>query len=54
MFGRGQREELDDEEGAALAREMRTELAREVQRIQRDEGVDLSQNPIDAQERVKL
>ena len=54
MFGRGQREELDDEEGAALTREMRAELAREVQRIQRDEGVDLSQDPMDAQERVKL
>lgn len=42
MFGRGQREELDDDEGEALAREMRVELAEEVKRIQRDEGIDLA------------
>lgn len=42
MFGRGQREELDDDEGAALARELRIELAKEVERILRDEGVDLA------------
>ena len=42
MFGRGQREELDDEEGESLARAMRAELAQEVARIQRDEGVDLT------------
>ena len=41
MFGRGQREELDDEEGDALARAMREELAREVRRIKDKEGVDL-------------
>ena len=43
MFGRGQRHELDDDEGAALARAMRVELELEIKRIQRDEGVDLSQ-----------
>ncbi len=42
MFGRGQRHELDDDEGAALARAMRVELELEIKRIQRDEGVDLS------------
>ncbi|KAJ5823307.1 hypothetical protein N7447_005647 [Penicillium robsamsonii] len=42
MFGRGQREELDDDEAEALARELRIELAEEVKRIQRDEGVDLA------------
>lgn len=54
MFGRGQREELDDEEGAQLAREMRAELAREVERIQREEGVTLRHSSMEAQERVKL
>lgn len=43
MFGRGQRHELDDDEGAALARAMRVELELEIKRIQRDEGVDLCQ-----------
>ncbi|KAL2005863.1 hypothetical protein VTN00DRAFT_10356 [Thermoascus crustaceus] len=41
MFGRGQREELDDEEGEVLARAMREELAREVRRVREVEGVDL-------------
>ncbi|PYI12444.1 HIT-like protein [Aspergillus sclerotiicarbonarius CBS 121057] len=41
MFGRGQREDLDDEEGEVLARLLREELAREVQRVKREEGVDL-------------
>ncbi|KAE8133011.1 HIT-like domain-containing protein [Aspergillus pseudotamarii] len=40
MFGRGQREELDDDEGEELAGLLRGELAREVRRI-REEGVDL-------------
>ncbi|KAJ6171064.1 hypothetical protein N7470_000131, partial [Penicillium chermesinum] len=44
MFGRGQREELDDDEGEKLAREMRAELAREVSRILKDEGVDLAKD----------
>ncbi|KAJ5086636.1 hypothetical protein NUU61_007943 [Penicillium alfredii] len=43
MFGRGQREELDDDEGDFLAQAMRRELAREVERIRREEGVDLGQ-----------
>ncbi|KAG2419431.1 hypothetical protein HFD88_004227 [Aspergillus terreus] len=33
MFGRGQRDELEDEEGEALAGLLRAELAREVQRV---------------------
>lgn len=53
MFGRGQREELDDEEGAELVRAMKTELALEVQRIKENEGVDLSQELSDKQ-REKL
>jgi hypothetical protein len=40
MFGRGQREELDDEEGEKLASLLRGELAREVVRL-RGQGVDL-------------
>ncbi|KAJ5762377.1 uncharacterized protein N7511_005759 [Penicillium nucicola] len=55
MFGRGQREELDDDEGEALARELRLELVEEVKRIQRDEGVDLTQGLVlDASTRGKL
>lgn len=50
MFGRGQREELDDEEADELVRAMRVELEREVARIQRDEGVVLSHTS----QRVKL
>ncbi|KAJ5679430.1 Hit family protein 1 [Penicillium macrosclerotiorum] len=42
MFGRGQRHELDDDEGEILARAMRAELAREVRRVQDEEGVILS------------
>ncbi|KAJ9294095.1 hypothetical protein DTO271G3_7223 [Paecilomyces variotii] len=41
MFGRGQRDDLDDEEGEQLARAMREELAREVIRIKESEGIDL-------------
>lgn len=54
MFGRGQREELDDDEGAELAHEMRAELAKEVMRVQREEGVDLNYSPVETQKRVKL
>lgn len=50
MFGRGQREELDDEEADELVRAMRVELEREVARIQKDEGVALSHTS----QRVKL
>jgi hypothetical protein len=38
MFGRGQREELDDEEAAVLAGKLREELGREVARIEKMEG----------------
>ena len=31
MFGRGQREELDDEDGAKIAAAIRTELEKELQ-----------------------
>lgn len=41
MFGRGQREDLDDEEGEELARAMRVEMEREVKRIREEEGIDL-------------
>ncbi len=36
MFGRGQRTERDDDEAAALARSLREELAREMERIQKE------------------
>jgi diadenosine tetraphosphate (Ap4A) HIT family hydrolase len=35
MFGRGQRDELDDEEGIRLAMEMRRVLREEVEKLQR-------------------
>jgi hypothetical protein len=38
MFGRGQREELDDDEAAILARKLRDELGREVARIEKTDG----------------
>lgn len=41
MFGRGRREDLDDDEGEELARLLREELAREVKRVKQKEGIDL-------------
>ncbi|KAL2810465.1 HIT-like domain-containing protein [Aspergillus granulosus] len=41
MFGRGQRDDLDDDEAEKLAGELRGEVAREVARIREVEGVDL-------------
>lgn len=36
MFGRGQREELDDDEGARIAAEMRRELKEEIEKVEKD------------------
>lgn len=47
MFGRGQRSELDDDEGEELSRAMRAELVQEIKRIHREEGIDLSADLID-------
>lgn len=41
MFGRGRREDLDDEEGEKLAQLLRKELAREVIRVKQEESIDL-------------
>ncbi|GAD99369.1 HIT domain protein [Paecilomyces variotii No. 5] len=41
MFGRGQRDDLDDEEGEQLSQAMRAELAKEVIHIRESEGIDL-------------
>lgn len=41
MFGRGRREDLDDDEGEELAKLLREELAREVKRVKQEEGIDL-------------
>lgn len=46
MFGRGQRDDLDDDEGEILAKELREELAREVKRVKDEEGVDLGDSGI--------
>jgi hypothetical protein len=36
MFGRGQRDELDDEDGSRIAGEMRKALRREVKKMEKD------------------
>ncbi|KAM5453862.1 hypothetical protein MaudCBS49596_002486 [Microsporum audouinii] len=41
MFGRGQRDELMDDEAEELATLLRNELAKEVKRVKEEEGVDL-------------
>jgi phosphoribosylformylglycinamidine (FGAM) synthase PurS component len=54
MFGRGQRDELEDEEGEALAKALREELAKEVRRVEEREGVDLNGAATDVRyQRVK-
>lgn len=37
MFGRGQRSELDDDEAVVLRKDLKQELAREIERIQNKE-----------------
>ncbi|OJD11344.1 hypothetical protein AJ78_07867 [Emergomyces pasteurianus Ep9510] len=41
MFGRGQREELDDDEAHETVAQLRAELAKEVIRVKEAEGIDL-------------
>lgn len=41
VFGKGQREELDEEDAGVLVRRMRGALGREVARVREREGVDL-------------
>ena len=41
MFGRGTREELDDDEAELLARRLREAIKREVDLVWEKEGVDL-------------
>lgn len=43
MFGRGKREDLDDEEAEKLIADLRMEIAREVERVRLVEGVDLEE-----------
>lgn len=38
VFGKGQREELDEEDAAELIRKMRGELTRQVERVREREG----------------
>ena len=38
MFGRGQREDLDEEEAEVVVQRMREELRREVERLERESG----------------
>jgi hypothetical protein len=44
MFGRGQRDDLDEAEGEELAGVLREAMAREVRRVREKEGVDLGEN----------
>ncbi|EEP80528.1 predicted protein [Uncinocarpus reesii 1704] len=44
MFGRGQRDELEDDEGQKLATQLRAELAKEVAKIKETDGVDLDED----------
>lgn len=46
MFGRGQRDELDDDEGEVLAKALREQLAREVKRVGDEEGADLEDSAV--------
>ncbi|RJE24194.1 HIT domain protein [Aspergillus sclerotialis] len=46
MFGRGQRDELDDDEGEILANALREQLAREVKRVNDEEGLDLEDSAL--------
>jgi hypothetical protein len=43
MFGRGKREDLDDEEAEKLIADLRMEIAREVERVRSVEGLDLEE-----------
>lgn len=52
MFGRGQREDLDDEEAEDLARLLREEIAREVVRVKEVEDIDLDGEFRDAESGV--
>ncbi|OJJ57495.1 hypothetical protein ASPSYDRAFT_154487, partial [Aspergillus sydowii CBS 593.65] len=52
MFGRGQREDLDDEEAEDLVRLLREEIAREVARVKEVEGIDLEGEFQDAESGV--
>lgn len=54
MFGRGQRDELDDDEGEKLAESMRVEMAKEVRRVELDEGIVLDTVSSKAGNRGKL
>ena len=44
MFGRGQRTELDEEEAAQLAVDIRERLRQEVINVRENEGIDLCQD----------
>lgn len=53
MFGRGQREDLDDEEAEDLVGLLRGEVAREVKRVKEVEGIDL-EGEFGAEEKGRL
>ncbi len=40
MFGKGQREDLDEEDAVVLVKRMRERLGREVERTRRREGIE--------------
>lgn len=51
--GHAPREDLDDDEGAELARIIRAEMAREVVRVRNEQGVDLDLDSVTANDNSK-
>ncbi|KAI1930514.1 hypothetical protein LOZ66_002621 [Ophidiomyces ophidiicola] len=55
MFGRGQRDELDDDDGRRLAGQLRGAIAQEIIRVKQAEGIDLDTDSIeDGPESLRL
>ncbi|KAI2083786.1 hypothetical protein LOZ36_005409 [Ophidiomyces ophidiicola] len=55
MFGRGQRDELDDDDGRRLASQLRGAIAQEIIRVKQAEGIDLDTDSIeDGPESLRL
>ncbi|KAK2737169.1 G2/mitotic-specific cyclin [Myotisia sp. PD_48] len=54
MFGRGQRDDLDDEEAEELAKQLRTELAKEVRKIEEVDGISLADKDLEESKPMRL
>lgn len=53
MFGRGQRDELDDDEAEKLVRELRANLWKEVVRMKEEENIDVDVDGLTEKQEVK-